>query len=111
MTITVNNYIVMWNPRNPLSQKHLPGLIQVAELGNNIYWDQRFLFSGGMCYVPRRSLSREGKIAMMFIDFHTCIVRDGVKPKDAHREFLKIEEYKTSISLDIEGAVPGDGVF
>ncbi len=41
---------------------------------------------------------------MMFIDFHTLIVRDGIDPQAAHREFLKIDEYRRRISPDIDGA-------
>lgn len=43
---------------------------------------------------------------ILFIDFHTIVVRDGVSPQDAHREFLKIDEYREFISPDIDGADP-----
>jgi hypothetical protein len=41
---------------------------------------------------------------MMFIAFHTMVVRDGIDPQAAHDEFLKISEYRRRIAPDIEGA-------
>jgi hypothetical protein len=42
--------------------------------------------------------------AMMFITFNTLVVRDRVDVDAAHREFLKIDEYRTRISRDTPGA-------
>jgi hypothetical protein len=39
----------------------------------------------------------------MFIDFHTLVVRDGIDPQAAHREFLKIDEYRKRIAPDTPG--------
>ncbi len=41
---------------------------------------------------------------MMFITFNTLVVRDRVDVAAAHREFLKIDEYRTRISRDTPGA-------
>ena len=41
---------------------------------------------------------------MMFIDFHTLVVGDGMDPQAVHRQFLKIDEYRRRISPDIKGA-------
>jgi hypothetical protein len=49
----------------------------------------------------------EEKVAHMFITFHTLVVRDGVDPLKAHREFLKIDEYRRRIDSEIEGADDG----
>jgi hypothetical protein len=48
-------------------------------------------------------MTAEGKVMMLFIDFHKLVVRDGVDPQNAHREFLKIDEYRGRIGLDIQG--------
>ena len=45
---------------------------------------------------------------MLFIEFHTIVVRDKVPVEAAHRAFLAIDEYRDRISPDIEGATPGD---
>jgi len=49
----------------------------------------------------------EEKVAHMFITFHMLVVRDGVDPLKAHREFLKIDEYRRRIDSEIEGADDG----
>ncbi|MGU3656192.1 hypothetical protein [Methylobacterium fujisawaense] len=41
---------------------------------------------------------------MMFITFNTMVVRDRVDVDAVHREFLKIDEYRTRISRDTPGA-------
>ena len=33
----------------------------------------------------------------------TLVVRDGIDPQAAHREFLKIDEYRRRVSPDIDG--------
>lgn len=43
-------------------------------------------------------------VAMVFIHFHTMVVRDGVDPQVAHEAMLAIDEYRERISPDISGA-------
>jgi hypothetical protein len=40
----------------------------------------------------------------MFILFHSITVRDGVPTNLAHEAFLKIDEYRKTISPDTPGA-------
>jgi len=77
--------------------------VLVAGLGDNAYWSERYAFVTGCCEVDRHDMPLHGKAMMMFIDFHTLVVRDGIEPQAAHREFLKIEEYRKRISPDIGG--------
>jgi hypothetical protein len=42
------------------------------------------------------------KVMMLFIDFHTITVRDGIDPQAA----LKIDEYRRRIAPGITGAEP-----
>ena len=44
---------------------------------------------------------------MLFIEFHTIVVRDRIPVDAAHREFLKIDEYRRRIAPDIPGADGG----
>lgn len=53
---------------------------------------------------------RVKRLALMMLDFHTLVVRDGLPPAEVHREFLKIDEYRAIISRDTPGADDGDGV-
>jgi len=48
--------------------------------------------TGGCCEVARHHFHKAQKIMLMFINFHTCVVRDGVDPQAAHRALLKIGE-------------------
>ena len=41
---------------------------------------------------------------MLFIEFNTIVVRDKIPVEAAHREFLKIDEYRQRISPDIPGS-------
>lgn len=41
-------------------------------------------------------------------DFIGVVVRDRVDMDAAHREFLKIEEYREAIPADMDGASPSD---
>lgn len=47
-------------------------------------------------------------LALMMTFFHTLVVRDGISPQAAHKAFLVIDEYRSLISRDIEGADDGD---
>lgn len=60
--------------------------------------------SAGNVFSSYQDLTLDQKRVQMLLDFHTLVVRDGVSIEDAHREFLKIDEYKYLISPDISGA-------
>lgn len=45
-----------------------------------------------------------GALAMLFINFNTLVVRDGIDPQVAHEAFLAIDEYRKHIAPDIQGA-------
>jgi hypothetical protein len=100
-TLTIDNWMVLWNPKS----KEGPGGIKVTSLNND---DGRYDLSSGCCVLDRSQLSLEGKVMMMFIDFHNIVVRDGIDPQDAHREFLKIDEYQRRVAPDCDdGLAPG----
>ena len=63
-----------------------------------------YLMTGGACYTHVREASREMQKAFLFIDFNTIVVRDRVPVDAAHEAFLKIDEYRWSISPDMKGA-------
>lgn len=64
----------------------------------------RYDMTGGAAHVDRRTMPAWQAIAMLFIDFHTMVVRDGIHPQVAHEAFLKIDEYRERIAPDIAGA-------
>ncbi len=61
--------------------------------------------TGGAAYVELRNCEDKHKHDMMlFIEFHTIVVRDRVPIDAAHKAFLAIDEYRERIALDIPGA-------
>jgi hypothetical protein len=104
MGLDIDGWIVCWTPsRQSIEEGSFPGAVLVAPLGDDAYFDNRYVFTGGACYVDRRQMTLEQKVMLMFIDFHTLVVRDGIDPQAAHREFLKIDEYRKRINPDIDG--------
>jgi hypothetical protein len=49
-------------------------------------------------------MPEDRRLMMLFVDFNTCVVRDKVRAEAVHREFLKIDEYRSRISPDTPGA-------
>jgi len=82
---------------------HLARLAATGDRGADL------LMSGGACwhdrYAPAQALWQ--RLALLMVDFHTLVVRDGLDPQVVHREFLKVDEYRRLISPDCEGADPG----
>jgi hypothetical protein len=65
----------------------------------------RYAYTGGAAYTGLRECEDKTKRDMMlFIEFNTIVVRDEIPVAAAHREFLKIDEYRDRISPDIKGA-------
>ncbi len=91
---TIDNWMVAWTPGEP----------EVVEIGpwpDRTGWSSRpghwLSFTTGCCELVRHEWPEDRKVMMMFIDFHTLIVCDGIDPQAAHREFLKIDEYRRRI--------------
>jgi hypothetical protein len=103
MGYAMDEWIVAWNPASADSADHtpaLPGVGQV-EVGLNDPggWAVLYDFSSGSCYPDRRKMTAEGK-ALMMIDFHKVVVRDGIDPQAAHQQFLEIDEYRRFVDDD-----------
>ncbi|GJD44126.1 hypothetical protein AFCDBAGC_1990 [Methylobacterium cerastii] len=65
---------------------------------------KRFMMRGGAGSSALQALTGEARIARLFIDFQTLVVRDGLDPQAVHRAFLAIDEYRFRIAPDTEGA-------
>ena len=64
----------------------------------------RYLMAVGANFRHVRQASPDQQKALLFIDFNTVVVRDNVPVAAAHEAFLKIDEYRWSISPDQHGA-------
>lgn len=111
--LALDGWMVAWNPdygdgcRIPLAGNDLPvGAVQVGPWPDETGWSDAYDYTDGCCELDRLKQPRETQLALVFITFHTLVVRDGIGPQAAHREFLKIAEYRNRISPDIEGAAP-----
>jgi len=89
-----NEALIAWNPR---------GDVKVACVGTK-NWSDGFSRTGGATYSNTRNLTADKSVLMLFIEFHTLVVRDGVQPEIAHKAFLAIDEYRNAIAPDIQGA-------
>ncbi len=89
--------MILWSPVRP-------GIapVVVVDVGND---NPDYRMSGGAAYARWQKDSGDSLIALLFITFHTLVVRDGVAPQDAHQAFLAIDEYREAMAPDIEGAV------
>lgn len=63
-----------------------------------------YMMRAGASSSALHALSEEARIARLFIDFQTLVVRDGLDPQAVHRAFLAIDEYRFRIAPDTEGA-------
>lgn len=82
------------------------GDIKVGPWPDKIGWSDDYMFTSGCCYLERRSAPNAWKVAMMFIDFHSIVVRDKVDSQVAHKEFCKIGEFCRRIARDLPEAQP-----
>ena len=100
----VENAQIEWEPGTPdgvlVFERKYDGNRRVIRASNA----PRYPMSGGAADSERASLTGKPALVALLADFHTLVVRDGIDPQAAHREFLKIDEYRRVISPDIEGA-------
>ncbi len=88
----------MYDPCNPKN-----GKVLIGPHPDKSGWSVPYDFTAGACMLETKNLTGNDLVARIFIDFNTMVVRDGINPYDAHREFLKIDEYREYISPDTEG--------
>lgn len=74
-------------------------------------WTKNYRMTGGAAYTSRRKMTDEKAMLMLLVDFHSLVVRDGIPPLEAHRQFLKVKGFSDIISPDIEGATSSDDDF
>jgi hypothetical protein len=96
--------MIAWNPEWSEIERYAPGRIAVGPWPDTTGWSKPYRYTSGACWLPMHRWSGNVRLAQLFIDFHTCVVRDGIDPQAAHRAFLAIDEYRERVSPDIEGA-------
>ena len=84
--------------------------IEVRPWSDRTEWSDDYDMIAGACYPQIREMTEDRRNCQLFIDFNTIVVGDGVDVQAAHRAFLEIDEYRSLISPDIEGADRPDGM-
>lgn len=67
-------------------------------------WSKPYSFTGGAAHTDRRSMVGAEAALMVFVDFQTLVIRDGIDPAAAHEAFLAIDEYRERLAPDTPGA-------
>lgn len=94
--------LIAWTPNTDL--------IRIGPLlrYNVVDWTNHpidYTMTGGAAYSELRACKNKAlRDMMLFIEFHTIVVRDKIPVQVAHKAFLAIDEYRDRISPDIEGA-------
>src|SRR3954447_6393890 len=96
--------VVMWTPDKPwIADESARGKVAVVARVDKRFSERRAL--GYSMWMPVAGTEHGiTVVAMIFIHFHTLVVRDGIDVQAAHKAFLAIDEYHERISPDIEGA-------
>jgi hypothetical protein len=95
--------LIAWNPRT--DQIRVGPLIRRDLDGDWTRCPVWYRMTSGAAYAALRKCENKYKRDMMlFIEFNTIVVRDKIPIEAAHREFLKIDEYRLRMSPDIPGA-------
>lgn len=97
--------VIAWTPLRWAELKpETAGQVMVLALPDTGEEAKRYMMRAGAVFSGLQALSEEARIARLFIDFQTLVVRDGIDPQAAHRAFLQIDEYRYRIAPDTEGA-------
>ena len=97
--------IIAWTPVRWAELKpETAGLVVVLPAPDAAGEAKRYMMRAGASSSALATLTEEARVARLFIDFQTLVVRDGIDPQVAHRAFLAIDEYRFRIAPDTDGA-------
>lgn len=88
--------MIVWNPDR--------STVRVGLWPDKTGWSVGFRLKCGACFSEVREASPLRQRLDLMTAFNTLAVRDGIPVVDLHREFLKIEEYRSQIAPDQQGA-------
>ena len=85
--------IIAWTPLRWAELKpETAGQVVVLPAPDTAGEAKRYMMRAGASSSALAALSEEARIARLFIDFQTLVVRDGIDPQAAHRAFVTIDE-------------------
>lgn len=99
--LTIDNWVALWNSRGEDSHStaRQAGLLYVVPLHDYRDWSDNFSHAGGCCDDEWPQIPPAAKLSqMMFVMLGS--IEDGVSLRDAHREFMRIKEYRVAHSAE-----------
>lgn len=64
----------------------------------------KYTYTVGACFSDWREYDDDRRLLRLFIDFHHCVVRDGMEPEVLHRALSVIPEYRAVMAADVPSA-------
>ena len=102
-TLGINNWVVAWTPAGDLDDP-TAGKIRIGHKAGNNAWSRPYAFVEGAVWVGWKDQPLAVRVVRMLLLFQAIVVRDGIDPQLAHKEFLKVDEYRRNIACDIPGS-------
>lgn len=97
--------MIAWTPASWTdSRPETAGRVEVGPWPDTKGWSDAYASTVGACFAELHKISEWQRTAVLFIDFNTLVVRDGMDPRAVHEAFLAIDEYATKIAPDAPGA-------
>jgi hypothetical protein len=88
--------LIAWTPTylddEPTIGQVKVGLLMMADEAHRD-WTAPYACTGGAAYLAVRDLRGKASIIRLLVEFIEIVVADGIDPRVAHREFLKVDEY------------------
>lgn len=89
--------LIAWNPETDQIK------VDSLRLNWSTRWDAAYEMTTGGCNAEVQDMSDLSARHCVLSEFVTIVVRDRVDIDAAHREFLKIDEYRRAIPSDVPG--------
>jgi hypothetical protein len=100
--------VIAWTPKF-WSDHPTVGQATVRNIsGQRLGWLNDYKSSIGAISSNWKKLKGDALTKMVFVEFVTLVVRDGLDPMEVHKAFLAIDEYAQTISMDTPGAREAD---
>lgn len=93
--------MIAWNPTWWDGEES--GKIEVGPWPDRSGWSDRYRMTIGACFSERHKFTPLEWALMVFVDFNTLVAGGMIAPDAAHRAFLKIDEYRDHVSLELPG--------
>ncbi|MDI7863964.1 hypothetical protein MRS76_18600 [Rhizobiaceae bacterium n13] len=92
--------LIAWTPRR-CRDEPTRGQIRIGQIGTGdgdaAHWSDAFACTGGAAYLARQGFNEYQLLQCIIFDFVDLVAFDGIPAKAAHREFLKIDEYRRAV--------------